>query len=200
MRRTPSAVIAAALAAAGIGSVLRAQQTVGTPTAESQPAVNQRAVRGARYLLRNGLDYLNYPAESARALAFLREAEAQQVELTEAERQELRRAIARAEAESGRGRGGETVPAALPAPRVPAPGSIVAAARARAPGPEPEPVVRTSGTVVEGAGARVFPAAAAPGLTPPGLADAGGLPPLPAEPGAGPAPPPPPPALSGTPA
>ncbi len=54
------------------------------------------ATRGARYLLRNGLDYINYK-EYDRALKFLREAEARQKELNEAERLALKQGIERAE-------------------------------------------------------------------------------------------------------
>ena len=43
------------------------------------------ATRGARYLLRNGLDYLGYQ-QYERALKFLREAETRKKELNDAEK------------------------------------------------------------------------------------------------------------------
>ena len=54
------------------------------------------ATRGARYLLRNGLDYINYQ-EYDRALRYLREAETRQKELNDAERRALKQAIERAQ-------------------------------------------------------------------------------------------------------
>ena len=54
------------------------------------------ATRGARYLLRNGLDYINYQ-EYERALKYLREAETRQKELSKAERLTLKQAIERAQ-------------------------------------------------------------------------------------------------------
>jgi len=50
------------------------------------------ATRGARYLLRNGLDYLNYQ-QYERALKFLREAEARKKELNDAERTVLKQGV-----------------------------------------------------------------------------------------------------------
>jgi hypothetical protein len=52
--------------------------------------------RGARHLLRNGLDYLNYQ-QYERALKFLRDAEARQKELNEAEKLALKQGIERAQ-------------------------------------------------------------------------------------------------------
>ena len=54
------------------------------------------ATRGARYLLRNGLDYINYQ-EFERALKYLREAETRQKELSNSERLTLKQAIERAQ-------------------------------------------------------------------------------------------------------
>jgi len=54
------------------------------------------AARGARYLLRNGLDYLNYQ-QYERALKFLRDAESRQKELNEAEKRALKQGIERAQ-------------------------------------------------------------------------------------------------------
>ncbi len=58
--------------------------------------LGQSATRGARYLLRNGLDYLNYQ-QYERALKFLREAENRQKELNSAERLSLKKGIERAQ-------------------------------------------------------------------------------------------------------
>ncbi len=54
------------------------------------------ATRGARYLLRNGLDYINYQ-EYERALRYLREAEVRQKELNDSEKLALKQAIERAQ-------------------------------------------------------------------------------------------------------
>ena len=63
---------------------------------KADPIVGMAATRGARYLLRNGLDYINYQ-EYERALKYFREAEARQKELNEAERLALKQAIERAQ-------------------------------------------------------------------------------------------------------
>ena len=93
MRRTTSALTAAVLGAALTASMVVAQQasppddapSEGAPTAKTAPGTAAEAAnsqlygmsvtRGARYLLRNGLDYLSYQ-QYDRALKFLREAEA----------------------------------------------------------------------------------------------------------------------------
>jgi hypothetical protein len=54
------------------------------------------ATRGVRYLLRNGLDYLNYQ-QYDRALKFLREAETYQKQLNDAEKLALKQGIERAQ-------------------------------------------------------------------------------------------------------
>ena len=54
------------------------------------------ATRGARYLLRNGIDYINYQ-EYERALKYLREAETRQKELSNTEKLTLKRAIEQAQ-------------------------------------------------------------------------------------------------------
>jgi hypothetical protein len=63
-----------------------ARKTIG------DPVYGMSATRGARYLLRNGLDYLNYQ-QYERALKFLREAEFRKNELNEAERLVLKQGI-----------------------------------------------------------------------------------------------------------
>ncbi len=60
------------------------------------PVRGRRDAR-ARYLLRNGLDYLQYQ-QYERALKFLRDAEAREKELSAPERQELKRGIESAQA------------------------------------------------------------------------------------------------------
>ena len=71
------------------------ESTAGTP-GNTDPIVGMAATRGARYLLRNGLDYINYQ-EYERALKYLREAEARQKELNNSERLTLKQAIERAQ-------------------------------------------------------------------------------------------------------
>jgi hypothetical protein len=185
VRRTHSAAIAAALVTTGTVSVLRAQPA-------PAPAIEAMASeRGARYLLRNGLDYLVYPEQQGRALAFLREAEAHQAELNEAERQELRRGLERAQ-QGVRAAG----PAAIPPPLMPQPGAIAPAPHTVRLDLPRDPIRRTSGPATDSAAARPFPTAAPPGLTPPAPAEPPSLPPLPDEPGGLPAAPEPPPALT----
>ena len=60
------------------------------------PIFGMAATRGARYLLRNGLDYLSYQ-EYERALKYFREAETRQKELNDAERLSLKQGIERAQ-------------------------------------------------------------------------------------------------------
>ncbi|GAC1465993.1 MAG: hypothetical protein NVSMB9_06100 [Isosphaeraceae bacterium] len=67
------------------------------PASPMSPPVSQfNAARGARYLLRNGWDYITYQ-EYERALAFFREAEQRQGELNDPERLKLRQGIDRAQ-------------------------------------------------------------------------------------------------------
>src|SRR5262245_25734730 len=63
---------------------------------DSSSLFGMGAARGARYLLRNGLDYLGYQ-QYERALKFLREAEVRQKELNDAERLALKQGIERAQ-------------------------------------------------------------------------------------------------------
>jgi hypothetical protein len=100
---TASTVLAQQLASPGDGS--SATKSIATPdsgaAAASSPLYGMSATRGARYLLRNGLDYLSYQ-QYDRALKFLREAEARvnaqksakgQKELNEAEVLALKQGI-----------------------------------------------------------------------------------------------------------
>ncbi len=126
MRRTTSALTTTILGAALAASVVSAQQilpssgarrgdsappaadsttapgstsTVSTETeagTSADPLVGMAAARGARYLLRNGIDYINYQ-EYERALKYLREAETRQKELSNSERLTLKQAIERAQ-------------------------------------------------------------------------------------------------------
>ena len=126
MRRTTSALTTMILGAALAASVVSAQQILPSPGARrgdstapasdstpapgstspssteagadstADPIVGMAATRGARYLLRNGLDYINYQ-EYERALKYLREAETRQKELSKAERLSLKQAIERAQ-------------------------------------------------------------------------------------------------------
>ncbi|MBV8308772.1 MAG: hypothetical protein JO344_00085, partial [Planctomycetaceae bacterium] len=126
MRRTTSALTTTILGAALAASAVSAQQILPSASArrgdsaasasESTPApgststsnpeagpgtntdpiVGMAATRGARYLLRNGLDYINYQ-EYERALKYLREAETRKQELNNSERRTLKQAIERAQ-------------------------------------------------------------------------------------------------------
>ena len=66
------------------------------PGTMADPIVGMAATRGARYLLRNGLDYISYQ-EYERALKYLREAEVRQKELSSSEKLALKQAIERAQ-------------------------------------------------------------------------------------------------------
>ncbi len=112
MRRTTSALSTTILGAALTASMVSAQQLrqsdraahtasddstskSSTESAEST-LYGMTAARGARYLLRNGLDYLNYQ-QYERALKFLRDAESRQKELNDAEKRALKQGIERAQ-------------------------------------------------------------------------------------------------------
>ena len=110
MGRRTSAWIAGTLGVGLTASIVLAQQMPGSGGAPragsgasdasaSEPAsiYGASSTRGARYLMRNGLDYLQYQ-QYERALKFLREAEAKQKELSAREVQELKRGIDRAQA------------------------------------------------------------------------------------------------------
>src|SRR5688500_17095442 len=94
LRRSTSALTAAVLGTALSATMLMAQQSppdggLGTST-DSIPGMTTS--RGARYLLRNGWDYLKYQ-EYERALNFFREAEQRKAELNPSERQALTQGI-----------------------------------------------------------------------------------------------------------
>ncbi len=112
MRRRTSALSTAILGAALTASMVSAQQlresdraartasddsTSKSSTASAESTLyGMTAARGARYLLRNGLDYLNYQ-QYERALKFLRDAESRQKELNDAEKRALKQGIERAQ-------------------------------------------------------------------------------------------------------
>lgn len=125
MRRTSSALTKTIVGAALVASTVSAQQILpssgarrgdSTPpaadstvtpggttagadsaTAESLSSLaGMAATRGARYLLRNGIDYIKYQ-EYECALKYLREAESRQKELSEPEKLALKQAIERAQ-------------------------------------------------------------------------------------------------------
>jgi len=70
--------------------------TTTEPAAAATPGYGMTASRGARHLLRNGLDYINYQ-QYDRALKFLREAETRVKELNDAEKLALKQGIERAQ-------------------------------------------------------------------------------------------------------
>jgi hypothetical protein len=153
---------AAALTAAGLAAPgLKAQTPASKPAAAANPMA---ASRGARSLLRNGLDYLDL-GEPERALTLLREAESRQFELTADERTRLAQAIQRARqglratdasgttapvtVQNARSRRSGAIvlndpPPAMPV--LPPPGSGEPAVPESIP---PEPIQLTSGTRVE---------------------------------------------------
>ncbi len=90
---------AAASASASESAPTPDSATAPEPPAGSKadPIFGMAASRGARYLLRNGIDYLSYQ-EYERALKYFREAETRQKELNEAERLSLKQGIERASA------------------------------------------------------------------------------------------------------
>ena len=112
MRRKKPAMTTAVLVAVFAATTVKAQQSSSSgsePLGQSQPSgrtakagqtrpspddqvYGVAVTRGARYLLRNGLDYVNY-REYERALKFLREAEIRKDELTKAEKQVLQNGI-----------------------------------------------------------------------------------------------------------
>jgi hypothetical protein len=167
---------AAALAAAALSATEpRAQTAPAPPASASNPMA---AARGARSLLRNGVDYLDY-GEPERALELLREAETRQFELNPDERTQLNRAIVRARQAIRAGDApGTTAPVTVRTARSRRAGSIVLntpppmpalpPAPAAEPPPPAEPIQLTSGTQVEEPAPlpAPMPAATVPQLTP----------------------------------
>ncbi len=106
MRRKTSAWTTTIIGGLITASVVSAQQSTApkdgsgsrSTAQESDPAsiYGASANRGARYLLRNGLDYLSYQ-QYERALKFLRDAEAKQKELNAAEKLALKQGIEKAQ-------------------------------------------------------------------------------------------------------
>ncbi len=157
-------VLTSAIAAVGFSALTASAQQPqrgSASAAASAPADSAidpaMAARPARYLLRNGQDYLSY-REYDRALHFFRTIETRKGELTDAEQQQLRQGIARAqqgkrEAVNGphvvaQPKGRPTNPpgsfalAQAPQPKSARP-AVAVAKRAMA----PEPVQLTSGTM-----------------------------------------------------
>ena len=100
MRRTTSALTTTILGAVLAAPAVSAQQSPPArgetaASVESDAGFGMAAARGARSLLRNGLDYIEYQ-EYDRALRYLREAEKRQAELNEPEKTKLKQAIERA--------------------------------------------------------------------------------------------------------
>ncbi|WP_161625843.1 hypothetical protein, partial [Singulisphaera acidiphila] len=143
MRRSTSALTAAVLGTALSATTLMAQQTPpdsgsGTSTA-SIPGMTTS--RGARYLLRNGWDYLKYQ-EYERALNFFREAEQRKAELNPSERQALTQGIDNARRGMREAGDGSASPSYAGRGPIRRPGAFaLAKSTASASGtPEPEPI------------------------------------------------------------
>ncbi len=128
-----------------------------SPAASSSDSVDltvdpMMSSRAARYLLRNGLDYLNY-REYDRALNFFRVIETRQGELTDQERQQLRKGIARAQQGKREAVNGPHVVAHPQGRPTNPPGAFALAKPATTARPSagrplaPEPVQLTSGTM-----------------------------------------------------
>ena len=167
--RRPRFVLTSAFAAVGFNALSApAQQprSVVYPPGASSTATTSSvdpstdammASRPARYLLRNGQDYLTY-REYDRALHFFRSVENRQKELTDTERQQLRQGIARVqqgkrEAVNGphvvaQPKGRPTNPPGALALAVPVKAARTSVAVAKRP-MAPEPVQLTSGTMTE---------------------------------------------------
>jgi len=164
--RRPTFALTSALAALGLtAGVALAQQP--SPTGGRAPSPSAETADGtmaqrpaARYMLRNGMDYLAY-REYDRALSFFRAIEARKDELSEGERQQLKKGIARAQDGKREAINSPRVVATRKGRAANPPGAF---ALAKAPAPAPEPVQLTSGTLpaAEPAPASVAVAAAAP--------------------------------------
>ncbi|WP_165075245.1 hypothetical protein [Paludisphaera rhizosphaerae] len=102
MRRTTSALTTTIFGAVLSASTVSAQQSQppdrlnGGASADADAGFGMAAARGARHLLRTGLDYIEYQ-EFDRALKYLREAEKRQAELNGPERTKLKQALDRAQ-------------------------------------------------------------------------------------------------------
>ena len=147
MRRPTSALASAVLGTALAASTVSAQQPVpspnygpGTSAAASAPVTDpmtdpsahpMNPSRGARYLLRNGWDYINYQ-EYERALAFFREAERRQGEMSDPERLRLKQGIERAQRGLYEAANGSTEPSYARSGRLNRPGALALAAPAAA--------------------------------------------------------------------
>ncbi|AGA31572.1 hypothetical protein [Singulisphaera acidiphila] len=178
MRRSTSALTAAVLGTALSATTLMAQQTPpdsgsGTSTA-SIPGMTTS--RGARYLLRNGWDYLKYQ-EYERALNFFREAEQRKAELNPSERQALTQGIDNARRGMREAGDGSASPSYAGRGPIRRPGAFaLAKSTASASGtPEPEPIQLTSGTRPVVKPASAVSEASLPSL-PQGTATSGALP------------------------
>lgn len=101
--RRPKSALGAAFVALGLSAQFApAQQMSRESGSDQNPAKSSSAIdpalanRSARYLLRNGVDYLNYQ-EYTRALRFLRAAESREKELNADEVRSLKQAILQAQ-------------------------------------------------------------------------------------------------------
>ena len=161
--RRPRFLLTSAFAAVGLSALpAPAQQprraAYPLPAASSSASADPSADpmmsnRAARYLLRNGLDYLNY-REYDRALNFFRVVEARQGELSDPERQQLRKGIAQAQQGKREAVNGPHVVAHPQGRPTNPPGAFALARPATTARPAsnralaPEPVQLTSGTML----------------------------------------------------
>jgi len=144
--RRPIFALSSALAAVGLSAGLaRAQQQPSTaagqsPSSSADAADSSMANRPARYLLRNGLDYLAY-REYDRALSFFRSLETRQGELNDSERGQLKKGITQAQAGKREASNSPRVVAIRKGRSANPPGAFVLARPAA-----PEPVLLTGGS------------------------------------------------------
>ena len=205
--RRPRFVLTSAFAAVGLGALSApAQQPrpvayppgasiISPPATSTDPSADaMMASRPARYLLRNGQDYLSY-REYDRALHFFRSIETRQKELTDTERQQLRQGIARAQQGKREAVNGPHVVAQPKGRPTNLPGALALAPPAKAARPSvavakrsaaPEPVQLTSGTMTEAEMAPTRASSLAPASIPSDPAPLDFPPPL--DPAANPAP------------
>lgn len=148
MRRSTSALTAAVLGTALSATSLVAQQApLGDGTGSSNVPASvpgMRASRGARYLLRNGWDYLKYQ-EYERALSFFNEASQRKAELNDAEKQALAQGLDEARRGIRDAAAGTTRRSYAKSGTSRPPGAITVAQPQKA-GAATEPIQLTSGT------------------------------------------------------
>ena len=194
--RRPKFALTSALAAVGLSAGLAAAQqqpssAAGQSSSSSADGADpSMALRPARYLLRNGMDYLAY-REYDRALNFFRTLETRQGELNDSERQQLKKGVARAQAGKReasnsprvvairKGRSA-TPPGAFALAKTPAPAPASAPEPVRLTGGEPEPAPGSPAATAATVELASLPSASAPAEPAPLMPDPSAPAPAPA--------------------